>query len=69
MPNHEVDRFVDYVAQAVVDRLEQRHYNDSRVEMVVQRVVELQRLQAILAPSSQSVAPMDVTPEDHNVRA
>lgn len=69
MPDYEVDGFVDCVAQAVVDRLEQRRYNDSLVEMVVHRVVELRRLQAALAPPPRSVAPMNSTLEDHDVRS
>ncbi len=41
--------YVDLVAQAVIDRIEERDRLAGLVEMVVSRVVELQKQQAALA--------------------
>ena len=40
------EEYVDMVAQAVIDRIEERDRVASLVEMVAQRVMELQRVQA-----------------------
>lgn len=42
------DDFVDAVAQAVIDRIEERDRIAGMVEMVVRRVVELQKQEAAL---------------------
>lgn len=55
------DDYVDLVAQAVIDRIEERDRLAGLVEMVVSRVVELQKQQAALA-----AAPEDTTEERHD---
>ncbi len=52
------DDYVDLVAQAVIDRIEERDRLAGLVEMVVSRVVELQKQQAAL-----TAAPEDTTEE------
>jgi len=44
----ERDDFVDLVAQAVIDKIEERHRINQMVEMVVARVIELQQKEADL---------------------
>lgn len=44
--------YVDLVAQAVIDRIEERDRVASLVELVVQRVMELQKAQAEAAQAS-----------------
>lgn len=43
MPRAEQDAFIDQVAQAVIDRIEERDRIAYLVEMVVQRVIPLQK--------------------------
>lgn len=53
------DDFIDQVAQAVIDRIEERDRVASLVETVVQRVIQMQReeaaLRAAIAPPNGSV--------------
>ncbi|MGC4045785.1 MAG: hypothetical protein QM758_18500 [Armatimonas sp.] len=46
------DDFIDLVAQAVIDRIEERDRVSGLVNMVVQRVFELQRQEAELKAQS-----------------
>lgn len=55
------EEYVDMVAQAVIDRIEERDRLASLVDLVVRRVVELQEKQAALPP-----APDDRTEETQN---
>ncbi len=55
------DDYVDLVAQAVIDRIEERDRLAGLVEMVVSRVVELQKEQAAL-----TATPEDATKERHD---
>ena len=55
------EEYVDMVAQAVIDRIEERDRLASLVDLVVRRVVELQEKQAALPP-----APGDRTEETQN---
>ncbi len=43
--------FVDLVAQAVVDKMEERDRINGMVNMVVARVIEMQRAEAELPPA------------------
>ncbi|MCX6366088.1 MAG: hypothetical protein NTX57_05195 [Armatimonadetes bacterium] len=42
------DDFVDVVAQAVIDRIEEHHRTNSLVEQVVARVIEIQKKESAL---------------------
>ncbi len=53
------EEYVDMVAQAVIDRIEERDRLAGLVDLVVRRVVELQEQQAVLA-----TAPEDQQTED-----
>lgn len=55
------EEYVDMVAQAVIDRIEERDRLAGLVDLVVRRVVELQGKQAALA-----AAPDDRTEETQN---
>jgi len=55
------EEYVDMVAQAVIDRIEERDRLAVLVDLVVRRVVELQEKQAALPP-----APEDRTEETQN---
>ena len=46
------ENYVDMVAQAVIDRIEERDRIAGLVDLVVRRVVELQEKQAALAAAS-----------------
>jgi len=48
--------YVDLVAQAVIDRIEERDRLAGLVEMVAHRVFELQKQQAALAAAPESKA-------------
>ena len=48
------DDFVDVVAQAVIDRIEERHRTSSLVEQVVARVIEIQKKEAVLKAEAQA---------------
>ena len=58
--------YVDQVAQAVIDRIEERDRIAGLVEMVVQRVVELQRQQAMLTKEPQDNQPETKAEETHD---
>lgn len=47
------DDFIDQVAQAVIDRIEERDRIAGMVEMVVRRVIELQREGAALRAAAE----------------
>ena len=47
------DDFVDVVAQAVIDRIEERHRTSSLVELVVARVIEIQKKEAALKAEAE----------------
>ena len=47
------DDFVDVVAQAVIDRIEERHRTSSLVEQVVARVIEIQKKEAALKAEAE----------------
>lgn len=55
------EEYVDMVAQAVIDRIEERDRLAGLVDLVVRRVVELQEKQAALA-----TVPADRTEEKQN---
>jgi ethanolamine utilization protein EutQ (cupin superfamily) len=48
------DDFVDVVAQAVIDRIEERHRVSSLVEQVVARVIEIQKKEAALRAEAEA---------------
>jgi hypothetical protein len=48
------DDFVDVVAQAVIDRIEERHRVTSLVEQVVARVIEIQKKEAALKAEAEA---------------
>lgn len=48
------DDFVDLVAQAVIDRIEERHRVNGLVEQVVARVIEIQKKEAELRAKAAS---------------
>jgi ethanolamine utilization protein EutQ (cupin superfamily) len=48
------DDFVDVVAQAVIDRIEERHRVSSLVEQVVARVIEIQKKEAALKAEAEA---------------
>ena len=54
MPIEDREEFVDLVAQAVIDRIEERDRIASLVDMVVSRVIELQEQQAALAAAPET---------------
>jgi hypothetical protein len=47
------DDYVDMVAQAVIDRIEERHRTSSLVEQVVARVIEIQKKEAALKAEAE----------------
>ena len=58
------DDFVDVVAQAVIDRIEERHRVNGLVEQVVARVIEIQKKEAALRAEAE-VAQSEKTEETH----
>ena len=48
------DDFVDVVAQAVIDRIEERHRVNGLVEQVVARVIEIQKKEAALRAEAEA---------------
>ena len=50
------DDFVDVVAQAVIDRIEENHRVSSLVEQVVARVIEIQKKEAELRAQVEAEA-------------
>ena len=48
------DDFVDVVAQAVIDRIEERSRVSSLVEQVVARVIEIQKKEAALKAEAEA---------------
>lgn len=54
MPIEDREEFVDLVAQAVIDRIEERDRIANLVNMVVSRVIELQEQQAALAAAPET---------------
>ena len=48
------DDFVDVVAQAVIDRIEERHRVNGLVEQVVARVIEIQKKEAALKAEAEA---------------
>ena len=48
------DDFVDVVAQAVIDRIEEKHRVSSLVEQVVARVIEIQKKEAALRAEAEA---------------
>lgn len=48
------DDFVDMVAQAVIDRIEERSRVSGLVEMVVQRVIEIQKQELALKVEAEA---------------
>jgi ethanolamine utilization protein EutQ (cupin superfamily) len=50
------DDFVDVVAQAVIDRIEESHRVKSLVEQVVARVIEIQKKEAELKAQAEAEA-------------
>ena len=59
------EEFVDLVAQAVIDRIEERDRIAGLVDLVVRRVYELQQ-QAALAAAPDDQQPSDETEEAQN---
>jgi hypothetical protein len=55
--------YVDLVAQAVIDRIEERDRLAGLVEMVVHRVVELQQQQAALEAAPEGLPGTSVLPD------
>jgi uncharacterized membrane-anchored protein len=55
------DEFVDMVAQAVIDRIEESNHVSSIVEQVVQRVIELQKKEAALKAATEAAAAVETT--------
>jgi ethanolamine utilization protein EutQ (cupin superfamily) len=55
--------FVDMVAQAVIDRIEESNHVSSLVEQVVQRVIELQKKEAALKSETEAAAANTVSTE------
>ena len=58
------DDFVDVVAQAVIDRIEERYRVNSLVEQVVARVIEIQKKEAALR--AEAVASSSEKVENNN---
>jgi predicted metal-dependent phosphotriesterase family hydrolase len=58
------DDFIDQVAQAVIDRIEERDRISGMVEMVVQRVFQLQREEAALRAAAQASDNSETPKED-----
>ena len=58
------DDFIDQVAQAVIDRIEERDRISGMVEMVVQRVFQLQREEAALRAAAQPSETSETPKED-----
>jgi|GEM_PF-2648302 hypothetical protein len=54
MPIEDKDDFIDQVAQAVIDRIEERNRVSGLVEMVVQRVFQLQNEEAALQAAAEA---------------
>jgi ethanolamine utilization protein EutQ (cupin superfamily) len=50
------DDYVDMVAQAVIDRIEERHRTSSLVEQVVARVIEIQKKEAALKAEAEALS-------------
>ena len=48
------DDFVDMVAQAVIDRIEESHRVNNLVEQVVARVIEIQKKEAALKAEAEA---------------
>lgn len=61
------EEFVDLVAQSVIDRIEERDRITSLVDMVVQRVIELQQ-QAAMDVVPQGQQSKDKAEETQNAR-
>ena len=62
MTSSEQNDFVDRVAQAVIDKIEERDETEYLVNQVVSRVIEMQRREAELkAKAAEGVAESDVT--------
>ena len=59
---------VDMVAQAVIDRMEERNKVNTLVEMVVQRIFALQQQEAALREQEQATAPI-LPKETQNVES
>ncbi len=57
------EEYVDMVAQAVIDRIEERDRLTGLVDMVVRRVMELQEKQAALAAAPEDQQTEDKTKE------
>ncbi len=60
------EEYVDMVAQAVIDRIEERDRLAGLVDMVVHRVVELQQQQAKLAAEAADSSAQDPPQETHD---
>ncbi len=60
------EEYVDMVAQAVIDRIEERDRLAVLVDTVVRRVVELQEKQAVLAIVPEGPPSEDGTKETQN---
>jgi hypothetical protein len=58
------DDFVDVVAQAVIDRIEERHRVNGLVEQVVARVIEIQKKEAALKAEVEAEAQSTKTVEE-----
>jgi hypothetical protein len=67
MPLEDREEFVDMVAQAVIDRIEERDRIASLVELVTQRVIELQKAQANAAPDADRAQDADQPEETRDV--
>ena len=57
------DEYIDLVAQAVIDKIEERDRIEGMVGLVVARVLSLQKEQALAA--SILAAPIDGSPEEN----
>lgn len=57
MTPEEQNNLVDMVAQAVIDRIEQNQQVNQLADMVVARVIEMQRAEASQKPTEPAVLP------------
>lgn len=66
MRTEDPEEFVDMVAQAVIDRIEERDRLAKLVDMVARRVMELQMAQAEAAQDSDGAQNPDQAEERHD---
>ncbi len=58
--------YIDYVAQAVIDRLEERDRIAGMVDLIARRVIELQEQKAALAAAPDNQLSGDQEEETHH---